>query len=98
LNSVQQDARPPFNIYTYGEQLLQNLSSSPEEPENNQGHKTFASLVQGQHKSEVCRSLSALLQLVGFSHPFIHLNQNELSEISAAGKAVPRASADDAAC
>ncbi|CAK9200011.1 unnamed protein product [Sphagnum troendelagicum] len=60
----EEDARPPFNIYTYGEQLLQNLSSSTEEPENNQGHKTFASLVQGQHKSEVCRSLSALLQLV----------------------------------
>ncbi|CAK9862333.1 unnamed protein product [Sphagnum jensenii] len=60
----EEDARPPFNIYTHGEQLLQNLSSSTEEPENNQGHKTFASLVQGQHKSEVCRSLSALLQLV----------------------------------
>jgi len=73
----EEDARPPFNIYTYGEQLLQNLSSSTEEPENNQGHKTFASLVQGQHKSEVCRSLSALLQLVNDAN--VEIDQGDMS-------------------
>jgi len=56
----EQDKNPPFDIGTYGEQILDTLSSS----RDNTGIASFSEIVSGRPKYEVARTFSALLQLV----------------------------------
>jgi condensin-2 complex subunit H2 len=55
-----QDKNPPFDIGSYGEQILDTLSSSTD----NMGIASFSEIVSGRPKYEVARTFSALLQLV----------------------------------
>jgi len=54
-----QDKNPPFDIGSYGEQILDTLSSR-----DNTGIASFSEIVSGRPKYEVARTFSALLQLV----------------------------------
>jgi len=60
-----QDKNPPFDIGSYGEQILDTLSSRTD----NTGTASFSEIVSGRPKYEVARTFSALLQLVNF--PFL---------------------------
>jgi condensin-2 complex subunit H2 len=55
-----QDKNPPFDIGSYGEQILDTFSSSTD----NMGIASFSEIVSGRPKYEVARTFSALLQLV----------------------------------
>lgn len=55
-----QDKNPPFDIGSYGEQILETLSSGTD----NTGIASFSEIVSGRPKYEVARTFSALLQLV----------------------------------
>ncbi|KAG2637344.1 hypothetical protein PVAP13_2NG514000 [Panicum virgatum] len=55
----EQDKNPPFDIGSYGEQILDTLSSR-----DNTGIASFSEIVSGRPKYEVARTFSALLQLV----------------------------------
>jgi hypothetical protein len=59
---VFQDRNPPFDIGSYGEQILDTLSSRT----NNTGTASFSEIVSGRPKFEIARTFSALLQLVSF--------------------------------
>jgi len=61
----EQDKNPPFDIGSYGEQILDTLSSRTD----NTGTASFSEIVSGRPKYEVARTFSALLQLVNF--PFL---------------------------
>ncbi|XP_020395443.1 condensin-2 complex subunit H2-like isoform X2 [Zea mays] len=50
---------PPFDIGSYGEQILDTLSSRT----NNTGTASFSEIVSGRPKFEIARTFSALLQL-----------------------------------
>uniref|UniRef100_A0A0E0I1F6 Condensin-2 complex subunit H2 n=1 Tax=Oryza nivara TaxID=4536 RepID=A0A0E0I1F6_ORYNI len=54
------DRNPPFDIGSYGEQIIDTLSSRTE----NAGIASFSEIVSGKPKYEVARTFSALLQLV----------------------------------
>jgi condensin-2 complex subunit H2 len=56
----EQDRNPPFDIGSYGEQIIDTLSSRTE----NAGIASFSEIVSGKPKYEVARTFSALLQLV----------------------------------
>ncbi|PWZ33606.1 Uridine kinase-like protein 1, chloroplastic [Zea mays] len=56
----EQDRNPPFDIGSYGEQILDTLSSRT----NNTGTASFSEIVSGRPKFEIARTFSALLQLV----------------------------------
>ncbi|CAD6273143.1 unnamed protein product [Miscanthus lutarioriparius] len=56
----EQDKNPPFDIGSYGEQILDTLSSRTD----NTGTASFSEIVSGRSKYEVARTFSALLQLV----------------------------------
>ncbi|XP_062188102.1 condensin-2 complex subunit H2-like [Phragmites australis] len=56
----EQDKNPPFDICSYGEQILDTLSSRTD----NTGIASFSEIVIGRPKYEVARTFSALLQLV----------------------------------
>ncbi|CAD6223650.1 unnamed protein product [Miscanthus lutarioriparius] len=56
----EQDKNPPFDIGSYGEQILDTLSSRTD----NTGTASFSEIVSGRPKYEVARTFSALLQLV----------------------------------
>ncbi|CAN6225711.1 unnamed protein product [Urochloa humidicola] len=56
----EQDKNPPFDIGSYGEQILDTLSSRTD----NTGIASFSEIVSGRPKYEVARTFSALLQLV----------------------------------
>lgn len=56
----EQDRNPPFDIGSYGEQILDTLSSRTD----NTGIASFSEIVSGRPKYEVARTFSALLQLV----------------------------------
>ncbi|OEL16055.1 Condensin-2 complex subunit H2 [Dichanthelium oligosanthes] len=56
----EQDKNPPFDIGSYGEQILDMLSSRTD----NMGIASFREIVSGRPKYEVARTFSALLQLV----------------------------------
>ncbi|XP_025806423.1 condensin-2 complex subunit H2-like isoform X3 [Panicum hallii] len=56
----EQDKNPPFDIGSYGEQILDTFSSSTD----NMGIASFSEIVSGRPKYEVARTFSALLQLV----------------------------------
>ncbi|XP_006658614.1 condensin-2 complex subunit H2 [Oryza brachyantha] len=56
----EQDRNPPFDIGSYGEQIIDTLSSRAE----NEGIASFCDIVSGKPKYEVARTFSALLQLV----------------------------------
>ncbi|XP_062188637.1 condensin-2 complex subunit H2-like [Phragmites australis] len=56
----EQDKNPPFDIGSYGEQILDTLSSRTD----NTGIAAFSEIVSGRPKYEVARTFSALLQLV----------------------------------
>lgn len=59
-NLDEQDSHPPFDIHEYGESIINKLSF-----EGDNGNITsFADVVKGQHKYDVARTFSALLQLV----------------------------------
>jgi hypothetical protein len=57
-----QDKNPPFDIGSYGEQILDALSSRTDST----GTASFSEIVCGRPKYEVARTFSALLQLVNF--------------------------------
>uniref|UniRef100_A0A0D9WZH5 Condensin-2 complex subunit H2 n=1 Tax=Leersia perrieri TaxID=77586 RepID=A0A0D9WZH5_9ORYZ len=54
------DRNPPFDIGSYGEQIIDTLSSRTD----NSGIASFGEIVSGKPKYEVARTFSALLQLV----------------------------------
>jgi len=56
----EQDKNQPFDIGSYGEQILDTLSSRTD----NTGTASFSEIVSGRPKYEVARTFSALLQLV----------------------------------
>lgn len=56
----EQDKNPPFDIGSYGDQILDTLSSGAD----NMGIASFSEIVNGRPKYEVARTFSALLQLV----------------------------------
>ncbi|KAI3961156.1 hypothetical protein MKX01_035742 [Papaver californicum] len=56
-----QDLRPPFDIYEYGERVLNKLSL---EADSASGSIPFTDVVKGNEKHDVARTFSALLQLV----------------------------------
>ncbi|TKW35012.1 hypothetical protein SEVIR_2G343300v4 [Setaria viridis] len=56
----EQDKNPPFDISSYGEQILDTLSSRTD----GMGIATFSEIVNGRPKYEVARTFSAMLQLV----------------------------------
>nr|CAB3458103.1 unnamed protein product [Digitaria exilis] len=56
----EQDKNPPFDIGSYGEEILDTLSSRTD----NTGIASFSEIVSGRPKYEVARTFSALLQLV----------------------------------
>ncbi|KAK3125159.1 hypothetical protein QOZ80_7BG0601080 [Eleusine coracana subsp. coracana] len=56
----EQDKNPPFDIGSYGEQILDTLSSTTD----NTGIASFGEIVSCRPKYEVARTFSALLQLV----------------------------------
>ncbi|TVU38868.1 hypothetical protein EJB05_12263 [Eragrostis curvula] len=56
----EQDKNPPFDIGSYGEDILDTLSSRTD----NKGIASFGEIVSGKPKYEVARTFSALLQLV----------------------------------
>ncbi|KAJ1291120.1 hypothetical protein BS78_02G294200 [Paspalum vaginatum] len=56
----EQDKNPPFDIGSYGDQILDTLSSRTD----NTGIASFSEIVSGRPKYEVARTFSALLQLV----------------------------------
>ena len=63
-----QDKNPPFDIGSYGDQILDTLSSRTD----NMGIASFYEIVSGRPKYEVARTFSALLQLVNpFSLPVL---------------------------
>lgn len=55
-----QDKNRPFDIGSYGEQILDTLSTR----NDNTGISSFSEIVSGRPKYEVARTFSALLQLV----------------------------------
>ncbi|KAL7123814.1 hypothetical protein ABFS83_14G007500 [Erythranthe nasuta] len=57
----EQDARPPFDIHKYGENVLSKLTV---ERDGEKGSLSFGDVVKGQEKHDVARTFSALLQLV----------------------------------
>ncbi|RLN33346.1 condensin-2 complex subunit H2 [Panicum miliaceum] len=72
----EQDKNPPFDIGSYGEQILDTLSSSTD----NMGIASFSEIVSGRPKYEVARTFSALLQLVNGRSVYLDKGQatNEL--------------------
>ncbi|CAL5062504.1 unnamed protein product [Urochloa decumbens] len=56
----EQDKNPPFDIGSYGEQILDTISSRTDST----GIASFSEIVSGRPKYEVARTFSALLQLV----------------------------------
>ncbi|KAG8080352.1 hypothetical protein GUJ93_ZPchr0007g3101 [Zizania palustris] len=56
----EQDNNPPFDIGSYGEQIIETLSSRTDSTHS----VSFGEIVSGKPKYEVARTFSALLQLV----------------------------------
>lgn len=50
----------PFDIHVYGEKILDRLSTSGD----SEGKMSFTDIVIGQHRHDIARTFSALLQLV----------------------------------
>ncbi|PWZ40538.1 Condensin-2 complex subunit H2 [Zea mays] len=72
----EQDKNPPFDIGSYGEQILDALSSRTDST----GTASFSEIVCGRPKYEVARTFSALLQLVNSRSVYLDKGQatNEL--------------------
>jgi condensin-2 complex subunit H2 len=74
-----QDKNPPFDIGSYGEQILDTLSSTTD----NTRIASFGEIVSGKPKYEVARTFSALLQLVTTFSPTNSIIVRRLHHFSA---------------